>query len=1052
MHNQQIRALWLLPIFILSGFAGLIYQSLWSQYLGLFLGHSSHAQSLVLMLFMGGMAIGAWWASRRSTDWRYPLLAYAAIELLIGLLGLAFDGIFQGVTGWAYARLLPGLEGQGATALRWMIATVLVLPQCILLGATFPLMSAGYLRVQPQAQGEVLAGLYFANSIGAAAGALASTYLLLPSLGLPGAVMVAGALNVLVAVLIYPLARGGESGVGCRASSTLPGGAGDSEGGCRASSTLPEGRDRTVVAVLCIALLTGASSFVYEITWVRMLSLALGTTLHSFELMLAAFIAGIAFGGLWLRHRADRMASPLRAAGWVQVLMGLAALASMFVYAQAFEWVGWLMRVIVRSAEGYGLYSVASAVIAVLVMFPAAFFAGMTLPLLTLALLRQGRGEKVIGQVYAFNTVGAIVGVLAAVHVLMPMLGLKYALLVAAVVDVGLGVWLLWPGGVVGVGAGAGSKAWRPTVATHQEPQIATHQEQRVATHQEQEQVTTYKGAALAVGLGIVGVVAAVALVRFDPLVLSSSVYRHGGARLHDSAKMLFFKDGQTATVSVFETDRGAGPVRSIATNGKVDAGMTVSVGQGPSGDESTMVLLGALPLALGHGFERVGVIGFGSGLTTHTLLGDPRVGQVDTVEIEPAMVEGARLFGDRVSRAYTDPRSHIVIDDAKAHFAGSGRRYDLIISEPSNPWVGGTASLFSDEFYAFVPGQLNDGGLFVQWLQLYEITPELVSSVLDGLVDHFSDVRAYLANDSDLIIVATPKGKLPELNAGIFEHPALRAELARVGVHGLDDLRDTYAMGDAALRAYPALYPSPRHSDYHPILTLRAPVARFQQGYVGDVESIMTAPWPMTRAWGGPEPRVPPAEGAQLNLQVLQRRSTASLLSQRLQHGADLPGGGDHALADALRALGERCELEITPLETAGLVFFLAGETVPFLAPAEREALWVRPTWRPCPLRDPTVIDALALVSAAATDDHAQVLESGQRLLEGPHSVGLLADSRSGYYLFGAMQYAAWASGDTALARALSDRYWNSLGTDARASGRLRLLTYMAALGKQER
>ena len=171
------------------------------------------------------------------------------------------------------------------------------------------------------------------------------------------------------------------------------------------------------------------------------------------------------------------------------------------------------------------------------------------------------------------------------------------------------------------------------------------------------------------------------------------------------------------------------------------------------------------------------------------------------------------------------------------------------------------------------------------------------------------------------VIIVATPKGKLPELNAGVFEHPALRAELARVGVHGLDDLRDTYAMGDAALRAYPALYPSPRHSDYHPILTLRAPVARFQQGYVGDVESIMTAPWPMTRAWGGPEPRVPPAEGAQLNLQVLQRRSTAHLLSQRLQHGADLPGGGDHALADALRALLNLYNLQRTSDHPAGRV-----------------------------------------------------------------------------------------------------------------------------------
>nr|WP_246333396.1 fused MFS/spermidine synthase [Stenotrophomonas tumulicola] len=1036
-------SLYLLPIFILSGFSGLIYQSIWSQYLGLFLGHSSHAQSLVLMLFMGGMAIGAWWASRRSIDWRWPLLAYAAIELLIGLLGLAFDGVFQGITGWAYTHLLPGLQGNGATGLRWLLATVLVLPQCVLLGATFPLMSAGYLRVQPQAQGEVLAGLYFANSIGAAAGALASTYLLLPALGLPGTVMVAGGLNILVAVLVFPLARGGGHGVPVSGAwprsteaahavrvaavnevgdevSSAPIGEPGATGG---ASAMP------VMAVLCIALLTGATSFVYEITWVRMLSLALGTTLHSFELMLAAFIAGIAFGGLWLRHRADRMASPLRVAGWAQVLMGLAALASMFVYAQAFEWVGWLMRVIVRSADGYGLYSVASAVIAVAVMFPAAFFAGMTLPLLTLALLRQGRGERAIGQVYAFNTVGAIIGVLAAVHLLMPLLGLKYALLVAAVVDLGLGIWLLWP---------APQESRRPAAGTHRR-QVDGGRQGRGPV-------------AIATGLSVAGVVIAVGLVHFDPLVLSSSVYRHGGARLHDSAKMLFFRDGQTATVSVFETDRGGGPVRSIATNGKVDAGMTVSLEQEPSGDESTMVLLGALPLALGNGFERIGVIGFGSGLTTHTLLGDARVGRVDTVEIEPAMIEGARLFGDRVARAFDDPRSHLVIDDAKAHFAGSGQRYDLIISEPSNPWVGGTASLFSDEFYAFVPRQLNDGGLFVQWLQLYEITPELVSSVLDGLVDHFSDVRAYLANDSDLIIVATPKGHLPPLNDGVFAQPALRGELARIGVHGLDDLGDTLVLGDAALRAFPPLYPSPRHSDYHPILTLRAPVARFEQAYVGDVESMMTAPWPLTRAWGAPESRVPPAQGSQLNLQVLQRRTTAHLLSQRLQHGADLPGGGDHALADALRLLGARCELEVTPLETAGLAFFLAGETIPFLPPAERDALWVTPQWRPCALHDPTVIDALGLVAAAAADDHAQVLAAGQRLLEGPHSAGLLADARSGYYLFGALQYAAWSTGDTRLARELADTHWNALGPDARASGRLRLITYMAALGSGSR
>lgn len=114
---------WLLLIFVLSGFAGLIYQSIWTQYLGLFLGHSSHAQSLVLILFMGGMALGAWLVSRRSALLRRPLLAYAVIELVIGVLGIGFDGLFQSVTGWAYTHLMPGMEGTSSTALRWALAT-----------------------------------------------------------------------------------------------------------------------------------------------------------------------------------------------------------------------------------------------------------------------------------------------------------------------------------------------------------------------------------------------------------------------------------------------------------------------------------------------------------------------------------------------------------------------------------------------------------------------------------------------------------------------------------------------------------------------------------------------------------------------------------------------------------------------------------------------------------------------------------------------------------------------------------------------------------------
>lgn len=990
-------ATWLLAIFILSGFAGLIYQSIWTQYLGLLLGHSSHAQSLVLMLFMGGMALGAWGISRYSERLRRPLLVYAVIELVIGVLGLGFDGLFQSVTGWAFAHVMPGLEGGALVAFRWALATLLVLPQCILLGATFPLMSAGYIRLQSGAQGQVLAGLYFSNSLGAACGALASTYLLLPAVGLPGTVMAAGLLNIAVAILVYPLARDALAPV--PASGQPPSGPLDAQ---RRSNA------RQVWLVLLVAALTGASSFVYEITWVRMLSLALGTTLHSFELMLAAFIAGIAFGGLWLRNRADKMESPLRVAGWVQVWMGLAALASMFIYANSFEWVGWLMKVIVRSAEGYAAYNLASGVIAVLVMFPAAFFAGMTLPLLTLALLRSGRGERSIGQAYAFNTIGAIVGVLAAVHLLMPLLGLKYALIVAALVDLILGVMLL--------------------------------------AHVSTSRRASWAGAPAYAGvLGLVGIGASVMLVQFDPLVLSSSVYRHGSTRLADSTKMLFYRDGQTATVAVYEGLRGADTVRSIATNGKVDAGMTTTLDMVPTTDESTMVLLGALPLALRDGYDRVGVIGFGSGLTTHTLLGDARVGQVDTVEIEPAMVDGARLFGSRVERAFNDPRSHVVIDDAKAHFAASPRKYDLIISEPSNPWVGGTAALFSTEFYAFIPQQLNEGGIFVQWLQLYEITPELVSSVLSGLLEQFSDVRGYLANNGDLIIVAVPEGKLPALSDSVFSQAAVRSDLARIGVHGVADLQDALAMDDTALRMYVPLYPAARNSDYFPSLMLNAPVARFQRAFTGDFESFMTAAWPMLPTVERESSRA--ENGQRLPLLLIEKRRRAGALERAV--AGEHPDGltvEETVQVEAVRGLAAACTLDAQPVVSTSLLFQLARDTIPYLAEPERRRLWSERAWLGCTAANPTVNDALALLSAAADGDHGKVLLHGQRLLDGVDGTALMADSGTGYYLFGAMQHAAWSMGDSIRAKALMDQNWQRLSAEAQRDGTLRLLTYMAS------
>ncbi|MDG2516873.1 spermine synthase [Lysobacter soli] len=996
--NTQRHGAALLWIFIASGFAGLIYQSIWTSYLGLFLGHSAYAQSLVLMLFMGGMALGAWLVSRRSERLKRPLFWYAAIELLIGLLGLTFNQLYGWSTHFAYDLLFPAADGLGSVnAIRWTISVLLVLPQCILLGATFPLMSAGFLRLRPDADGKVIAGLYFTNSIGAAAGALAATYLLVPRVGLPGTVLTAGLLNILVAFAVYPLSKQ------------------EREAAIQSPEPSTHGGNATPMLILIAAAITGLTSFVYEITWVRMLSLALGTTIHAFELMLAAFISGIAFGGLWLSRNAHRIHSPLKTVGWVQIWMGVAALASMFVYANAFEWVGWLMRVITRTSEGYSLYNLASGIIALLVMFPAAFFAGMTLPLLTVILLRNGAGERAIGRVYAANTLGAIVGVLLAVHILLPLVGLKMALWLAAAGDLVLGILLLRR---VGVGR---LLAPAPVMA----------------------------GAAAVIALA-----STMLLVRFDPLVLASSVYRTGAVTLGESTRMLFYRDGKTASVAVYETsysDKTKG--WSIATNGKVDAGLAPNLDNAARSDEATMALLAALPLSMKEKLDHVGVIGFGSGMTTHSLLGSKRVGQIDTVDIEPMMIEGARQFGKRVHRAFDDPRSHIIIDDAKSYFSSSRKQYDVIVSEPSNPWMGGTASLFSSEFYRFIPRHLKQDGLFVQWLQLYEIDETLVSSVLAAMLPEFNDVQAYLANTGDLILIASPHGKVPPLQDFTSKDGALHPELLRVGFGTLRDMQDAYVLDRRGLAAFVQMYPSKPNSDYFPVLQLKAPESRFKRDMVSNLGSVLTAPWPISPALGGLQRRALSSELPDHKREITNDRKLRAARELRAALVDDQPIGGDYASQDdamqleALRGLAKDCNLDRAPAQSSQIMFSLALETIPFLdADANRE-MWIEPKWLgACKPAHPLVVETLALLAATAKDDHMAVIDVGQNLLNGDNSGFVLGNPTASYYIWGAMQYSAFMLGSPQLAEALQARYGAKLPSQVTAQVPIRLLTQLAS------
>ncbi|MBL0140509.1 MAG: hypothetical protein IPP91_00130 [Betaproteobacteria bacterium] len=756
-------------LFTISGFAGLIYESIWSHYLKLFLGHAAYAQTLVLAIFMGGMALGSWLVSRYTGRIRNLLLGYAIAELFIGILAIAFHRVFVSVTGWAFDSVLPALGGTGAVDLfKWTLASALILPASVLLGTTFPLMSAGIMRVYPQEGGRALSMLYFTNSFGAAVGVLASGFYLIEKVGLPGAMLTAGLLNVTLAFAVWLITKRIEVAGESVAAPASGGG---------------EGGKRIFRLMIVLAFATGGASFAYEIAWIRMLSLGLGASSHAFEVMLSAFILGMSMGGLVLRLIPNAFRDDLKWLAGILVAKGVFAVGALGVYGAVMDFVAWTMRAVAPTAEGYVMMNVSGLVASMMVMFPAAFCAGMTLPLATNALLVRRHGEASIGRIYGANTAGCIVGAAFATHVGMEAFGVK---------------------GLTGLGAIADLAMAAAVFAIGMRINIRTA-----------------FAAAAAVAAAAVAMYAASDL---DELKMASGVFRYGTFLSPENARVVFYRDGKTATISVIDIRNS----RSIRTNGKPDASIEFHNRTRPSSDEPTMVLAGTLPFAFKPDAKRVANIGFGSGLTTHAVLGSPAVAVVDSIEIERMMIEGARLYDPFNRRAYHDPRNRFQIDDAKTFFASHGTKYDVIISEPSNPWVSGVSSLFSEEFYAHVGRHLVDDGLLVQWVQIYEINFDLMASIVKALGNHFGDYELFTSGTGDILIVATKARKLPAMVDAPFRFPDMSRDLASLGYRSLADFEMSRV---GSRRALEPLFRSgiyPANSDYFPMIDTRAAKARF--------------------------------------------------------------------------------------------------------------------------------------------------------------------------------------------------------------------------------
>lgn len=795
------RKRWLLPVAMLcllfSGVAGLVYEIVWSRYLALFLGHASYAVVAVLVAFMGGLALGNYAIGVLADRTPRPLFWYAWVEIGIGVYALFFP-LYYGFCYDSFLALARHLQpgATGLLAIKFLFSLLTILVPTVLMGGTLPLL----IRLLAQSLGEVrqqVAALYFVNSAGGVLGVWLAGFWWIESLGLETTVLAAAVMNLGVGALALVY-----SGWLKPAVSTSAICAGQTPT-ARAGDPPPADAEAYSRADLRLALvgigLSGFVAMLYQVAWTRLLALALGSSTHAFSLMLMTFIAGLTVGS-WVVYRWRPLRRTLEAFGWVELALAATVGLSLGFYDYLPYAFGRLAQLLARRAEAYALYQLVQGLLCAAVLFLPTVWLGMTLPLVcraaTPALERRGRS---VGRVFAVNTVGTVLGALLTGLALLPGLGLAGTFGLGVALNVLIALLVL-------ARRGSGCPRW-----------------------------VTAGAAVAALGFAFG---AAPVLNRSWRGALTMGLWRQqvvatNWAEFRDTAagsKLVYYRDGAGATVSVHIPPEHPEAL-FLKVNGKTDAGT--------ADDMATQLLLGHLPLLLRPASTNALVVGLGSGITAGAVAAHPSVQRVDVVEISPEVVEASRLFAAHNRQVLADPRVRVTVDDAKSFLLLSGTRYDVIISEPSNPWMAGVAGVFSLEFYDQCRSRLAPDGVMVQWVQLYEFSDAGLDMVLATFSRVFPYVSVWHTDGFDILLVGSASP--PAWRAGPFmarlEEPAVKADLERVQLAN-GPLLLSHELVSAAYGGFLPAADTRVHSDFFPALEyvaqrdffVRAGAARFRQ------------------------------------------------------------------------------------------------------------------------------------------------------------------------------------------------------------------------------
>ena len=775
----------LVTCFTVSGATSLILQVVWARQLTEVFGSSSLAIATVLATFMAGLALGARLGGRLADRMRPggrglarlgdPLLGYAVAEAIVGVAALLIPLLIV-----AYRAIGPALWlalGDSPVLLglvRFGLTAGVLLVPTTAMGATLPLMGRHVTRGRDDLPvvSRRLGALYAANTAGALLGAGSAGFWLIPAIGVAASSRVAavGALALAAAVAATVLlGRRGAlspalSGADLSDGAAAPAGDDGIEGADLLTGRPPPDPPRAHPLLLFTYAASGAVAMGLEVLFSRALGVVLGSSVYSFTLVLVVFLSGLSAGAALAAGPAARLRRPATALAALFVAL---ALAAAFAHLLLDE----LPSVLVAMLEGSTLeirtLLAIHLVVAGLVILPVALGLGAVLPLVMRCFVGDlDRVGRDVGRAYAANTIGGIAGSLAAGFVALPLLGLELSLRLCGALQAGLALLVLIYAARV--------HARRPS-----RPVLAAAAAAAVLAFLS----PAWDRSDFTAGL-------------FRGHILTDSI-EHG--RLLDR-EVAYYRDGVSTTVSVERT----GESWVLKNNGKVEAS--------DRHDMPTQILVGLLPTFLHGGTDQdVFLIGYGSGVTVGAITQDERVARIDVAELEPAVIEAAdRYFAEVSHHPAKDPRVHRYIGDGRNVLLAQGRTYDVIVSEPSNPWIAGVATLFTSDFYRLAKGRLAKGGIFCQWAQLYELGPARVKMIYRTFHEVFPYVYAFTPGDetTDTILLGADHPidlDLAALEARMAGSPRLAAELARAQVESPEELVASLFLGPDEVASFTA-------------------------------------------------------------------------------------------------------------------------------------------------------------------------------------------------------------------------------------------------------